>query len=114
MTEASEDAVARHLARNEKLLEALDRHSADRAIMRSIDFFFYASDRPQALALAESLRAAGFENVTVGEQPRDGQWSIQAVRIDTIDAVIAEGFVQRLVAVAAKHSADFDGWGTSV
>ena len=111
---ASQDAIARHLARNEKLLEVLDRHRADREQLRTIDFFFYGSDRARTLELAQALRAAGFARVDVGDEPRDGRWPVQAVLIDSIAAVVKESFVTGLVELARKHGAEFDGWGTSL
>lgn len=108
-----DDEIAIQLARNEELLQLIDEHGAARDERRSIDFFFYAGDLSAAGALAADLEAAGFET-HVGEEPRDGKWLVQGVRQDTVTAVTEPQFVERVVRLAARHLAEFDGWGTAI
>lgn len=106
--------VAAHRARNEKLVELIEEHGADLAETRAIDFFFDVSDQDAAAELARDLESEGFTSVSVSDEPHDGKWSIVAVRMDSVAAITDEVFVARLVGLAARHLADFDGWGTSV
>jgi hypothetical protein len=108
-----EGDVAAHVARNEKLSELILSHGASLVESRSIDFFFYAASLSDAQALGADLDAAGFSQITVGEASQS-RWPIAGVYIGSVDQVTQETFVDQLVRLAAKHRAEFDGWGTSI
>ena len=110
--ETGSDAVARHRARNEKLAEKIRQLGGDLQDPRAIDFFFYAPDNDEAAALAGDLVALGFVNVRTGE--RRSVWAVTAERRASVNEIIETEFVTRLVSLAAKHRAEFDGWGTAV
>jgi len=109
-----EQEIAAHRARNEKLLEIIERHGADQDATRPIDFFFYTGDQDAASALARDLEVSGFVSVQVSDEPRNDQWCVQAVRMDSVAAITEEAFVERVVSLAAKHLVAFDGWGTPI
>jgi regulator of RNase E activity RraB len=109
-----EDEVATQRARNERLVEAIVRHGGELEEERPIDFFFYAENRSDADALANDLEEIGFDSTHVPDDPVDGKWSVQAVRMATVLEVTDEVFVERIVRLAAKYLAEFDGWGAPI
>jgi hypothetical protein len=108
-----EGDVAAHRARNEKLSELILSRGASLAETRNIDFFFYAASLRDAQALASELEDGGFSQITVGEEVQS-RWPITGVYVASVDQVIQETFVDRLVRLAAKLGGKFDGWGTSI
>jgi hypothetical protein len=108
-----ETEVAEQLARNEKLVETIVEHGGELDEERPIDFLFYVSTEVAAQSLAADLEDAGFEEVTVAAVP-DEQVAVHAVRRASITAITDERFVRRLVGIAAKQLAEFDGWGTAI
>jgi len=109
-----EDEVMAQRARNEKLVETIVRHGGELEEERPIDFFFYAENRVDAEALAEDLELIGFDSTHVPDDPIEGKWSVQAVRMATVLEVTDDAFVERIVRTAAKYLAEFDGWGAPV
>lgn len=104
-----------HLARNVELLEMIRENGGDEATEGPVDFFFIARSEAGAKALEAELSADGFEVATAGdEEDGEGLWSVQAVRFSTVGEVTSEPFVERMVSLAAKHDADFDGWGIAI
>lgn len=108
------EELAAQLARNEKLLQVFAEHGADPDELRPIDFFFYTADREAAEGLARDLVAEGFETVQVTEEEIEGKWAVQAVRTDSVNAITAEPFVEKIVRLAARYLAEFDGWGAPI
>ena len=109
-----EDELAAQRARNEKIVETIVRHGGELEEERPIDFFFYTDNRADAEALAEDLESIGFDSTHVPDDPIDGKWSVQAVRMGTVLEVTDDTFVERIVRLTAKYLAEFDGWGTPV
>jgi hypothetical protein len=109
-----DDDLASQQYRNEKLLEVFREEGADLGEERPIDFFFYTADRESAEALAGDLWALGFAEVNVGTEPWNGQWSVTGVFLASVATVTNKDFVERLVRLAAKYLAEFDGWGAPV
>lgn len=105
-----------HLARNVELLDMIRENGGDESTEGPVDFFFIARSAAGAKALEAELTAGGFDVATAGddEEEEDGLWSVQAVRFSTVGEVTSEPFVERMVALAAKHDADFDGWGMAI
>jgi regulator of RNase E activity RraB len=109
-----EDDVDAQLVRNESLLEVIRDHGADLDERRPIDFFFYAGDRAVAVDFAAELKKLGFNEIQVAEEAVDGTWSVQAVKLDSVNTITAPAFVESIVRLAAQYLVEFDGWGTSI
>lgn len=109
-----DDDLAEQIGRNEKLVDVFRDQGADLGEERPIDFFFYAADHESAEALANDLWALGFAEVNVGSEPRNGQWSVTGVLQASVATITDKAFVERLVRLAAKYLAEFDGWGAPV
>jgi regulator of RNase E activity RraB len=109
-----DDDLASQQLRNEKLLEVFREHGADLGEERPIDFFFYTADHESAESLATDLWTLGFVEVNVGTEPWNGQWSVTGVLQASVATITDKAFVERLVRLAAKYLAEFDGWGAPV
>ena len=109
-----QDELTGQLARNEQLVQTIERHGGDLDEERPIDFFFYTNTHADALALAADLEASGFETAYVPDEANEGKWAVQAIRNDTVANITQLPFVEQIVRLAAKYLAEFDGWGTSV
>jgi regulator of RNase E activity RraB len=103
-----------HLARNVELLDMIRENGGDESTEGPVDFFFIARSETGAKALEAELAAGGFDVATAGDEEEEGLWSVQAVRFSTVGEVTSEPFVERMVALASKHDADFDGWGIAI
>jgi hypothetical protein len=93
------------------LLESLVAKGVDSLERRSIDLHFWASSEAAARGLSQALDRQGFATQV---NPARSAWSIEAQFNGSITEVTAVGFVERYVRLAAQHSGDFDGWGTSI
>ena len=109
-----EEELAIQSARNAKLVESIEQHGGDLAETRPIDFFFYTASEPEARALATDLEDAGFDSTHVAVEEIEGKWSVQAIRMDSVEAITEGAFVERIVRICVKYLAEFDGWGTAV
>jgi hypothetical protein len=67
--------------------------------------------RSSADALVAELEAAGFE---VQDRRSRIKVSVQFTRTDAVDAATAAAFTREVVQIAARHGADYDGWGAMV
>ncbi|HKO56920.1 MAG TPA: ribonuclease E inhibitor RraB [Thermoanaerobaculia bacterium] len=105
--------VQEHLARNVELLEMIRENGGDETTDGPVDFFFIARSEEGAHALESELTAAGYHVAVAGEE-EESLWSVQAVRFSTVGEVTSEPFVERMVSLASKHDADFDGWGIAI
>ncbi|HEV7919828.1 MAG TPA: ribonuclease E inhibitor RraB [Thermoanaerobaculia bacterium] len=104
-----------HLARNVELLEMIRENGGDESTEGPVDFFFIARSETGANALEAELTAGGFDVVMAGDgEEEEGLWSVQAGRFGTVGEVTSEPFVERMVSLATKHDADFDGWGMAI
>ena len=109
-----EEEMAIHAARNAKIVETIAQHGGDLEETRPIDFFFYTATEAEARALATDLEDAGFDRTRIAMEEIEGKWSVQAVRMDSVMAVIDGAFVERVVRICVKYLAEFDGWGVAV
>jgi hypothetical protein len=110
-----EATVAAHESRNRGLLESLRTKGADLFEKRPIDLHFWATSNAGARGLAEALGRDGFGQVVVsGPSASVAKWNVDAQLKGSIMEVPAVSFVERYATLAAQHSAEFDGWGTSV
>jgi len=110
-----EESVAARQVRNSALVESLQSRGVDVFEKRAIDLQFRAPSSAVAWKLSEMLGSHGFES-TVRQAPPGpgGRFDVLAQFNGSIMEVTAVGFVERYVKLAAEHSAEFDGWGTSV
>jgi len=110
-----EATVAAHESRNRGLLESLRNKGADLFEKRPIDLHFWATNNAGARGLAETLGKHGFGEIVVsGPSASVAKWSVDAQLEGSIMEVTAVSFVERYATLATEHSAEFDGWGTSV
>ena len=109
-----EEELAIQAARNARLVETIEQHGGDLAETRPIDFFFYTSSEPEARALATDLEDAGFDSTNVAVEEIEGKWSVQAIRMDSVEAITNDAFVAQIVRLCVKYLAEFDGWGTAI
>ena len=109
------DQVAAHAARNRELVALIVKKGADPTARRTIDLHFWAPDELSARRLTDALREFGLDKVVSNQTEADPSlWSVEGQILASVDYVVAEFFVERLVTLAAFHEADFDGWGTSL
>ena len=109
------DQVAAHAARNRELVTLIVKKGADPTARRTIDLHFWAPDELSARRLIEALREFGLDKVVSNQTEADASvWNVEGQILASVDYVVAELFVERLVTLAAAHEADFDGWGTSL
>lgn len=106
--------IAAQELRNRALVAAIEEEGADLRARRQIDFFFYTVERADADALAADLLAAGFTTADVGNEPYEGKWPVQGELNASVEEVTDLAFVERMVRIAAKYLAEFDGWGTAI
>jgi regulator of RNase E activity RraB len=106
--------VAAQELRNRELIAAIESEGADLQAKRQIDFFFYTIERADADALAADLLAAGFSAAQVGDEPYEGKWPVQGELNASVNEITDLAFVERMVRLAAKYLAEFDGWGTAL
>ena len=75
-----------------------------------VDFFFICAVEPSP-ALAAALEAIGLE-VSLHYDEEDGTWGVTAMRHMILEAKAVLAFEQELAAIAGKHGAEYDGFGS--
>ena len=115
MADSVADQVASHAARNRELVALIMKKGADTTERRTIDLHFWAPDELSARRLTDALREFGLDKVVSNQTKADPSlWNVEGQILASVDYVVAEFFVERLVTLAAAHEADVDGWGTSL
>ena len=113
MADSVADQVAAHAARNRELVALIVKKGGDLTSRRAIDLHFWAPHELSARRLADALREFGLDKVTSNQTETDPSlWNVEGAILASVDDVVADAFVERLVTMAAAHDADFDGWGT--
>jgi hypothetical protein len=84
-----------------------------------VETFFFAPSEASAQGLRADLAADGWATrVTTAKSGllrRRTVWSVAASRaLSGVDLAVLDDMVDRLDALADKHSAEFDGWGTEI
>lgn len=84
-----------------------------------IETFFFAPNESAATALVAELAQGGWSvqvtSYTRGVFKKRTEWGAMAARKEPVDSVSQlDTMVAQLEEVAAKHGADFDGWGAEV
>lgn len=109
--------VAGHEARNSTLRDWFREREINLDEERKIECQFWAKSEEDAHALASALVEQGF--VVLASQPAVAQdkrrkWNIEVAIRQSIALTLTRAFTERLVRLAARHSAEYDGWGVSV
>jgi len=110
-----EEAIRGHRARNVELLKTVAESGVDLQEPRSIDCFFWSGTEEGARSLAMELSREGYRQVAISPpNERTDLWSVQGQTTTTPAAISDPVTVAELVEMAARHSSDFDGWGTEI
>jgi len=109
--------ITDHNQRNAELVRAFSSKQVDLHQARSVELHFWAWGQPNSVRLARELYQQGF--IVLVLKPafiEDGKdrWNIEAGSKMSIESVIASDFTARLVDLASRFDAEYDGWGTSV
>jgi len=118
MTEAEvERSISDHEARNAALRRLFVEKALDLKEARLIECNFWAWSESDAMDLAEALTKRGFRILTrrpaaVRDDPL--RWNLEAARTQSIERTLDREFTEGLVRLANLHSANYDGWGTTV
>ena len=108
-------SIAAHAARNRELVALISKEGGDLTARRVIDLHFWAPDEVSAEKLTDALRALGVGEVVSSQSDSDPSlWNVEGQILASVDDVVADEFVERLVSLARAHGSDFDGWGTSL
>jgi len=108
-------AIQSHLARNRELKKLITSRGVDLEEKRTIDLHFWAYGEVAAHELEIALEAAGYlVSVSKPSEGDSGLWSVESQINTSPPAVTTPFFVEKVVRLAAKHQAEFDGWGTSI
>lgn len=84
---------------------------------RAVELHFWSTAQRDAALLARALYQSGFLILVLApNEQEDGSvlWNVEAGLKEPISRVISSEFTERMVRLAAEHSSEFDGWGTSV
>jgi len=90
---------------------------ADFAEVRLIECHFWAWSEVDATGLAVALVLRGFHILVQRSAASLGDpalWNVEAGIEQSIDLTLSRDFTDELVRVAASHSGQYDGWGTTV
>ena len=112
-----EENLLHHSRRNERLIAVLNEKAVSLTDARTIDLHFWAWSEVGARSIAEELGTRGMviQQIAPTECDRESDvWSVEASVERSVDTVTASEFIREMITLAAKHSGEFDGWGTSV
>jgi hypothetical protein len=112
-----DDNLLHHSARNEQLIAVLKKKVVSLTEARTIDLHFWAWSEAGARSIAGELGTRGIVIQRIAPAQCDTEpdvWSVEASVERSVDTVTAAEFIREMITLAAKHSGEFDGWGTSV
>lgn len=107
-----DETIAQHRARGEQVLRILRDDGVDLATERPIDVFFWCPTRDTARSLGRELAASGFTGIVIGQEESGTRWSAQGKTVKAPNEVAGDDFTRAQVALAERHSSEYDGWGT--
>lgn len=110
-------AIKEHRDRNRELRARFEERKVNFDEPRPIDFHFWAWMQRDAAVLARSLYQMGFLIRLLAPVPAENdpdRWSIEAGATIPLTQALSDELTEKLVRLAAKEDATFDGWGTSV
>ena len=112
-----EAVKAGHEARNAALRRVFLEKGTDLGETRLIECHFWARTELDAENLARSLKSLGFRILVMSPAASEydpSRWSIEAGINQTIELTMRPEFTDEVVRLASSHSAEYDGWGTSI
>jgi hypothetical protein len=117
----SEKAIAKaingHRERNRELRARFEERKTNLDAPRPIDFHFWAWTQRDAAVLGRSLYQTGFLIKLLAPAPAENdpdRWSVEAGAKIPLTEALSDERTEKLVRLAAKEDAVFDGWGTSI
>jgi uncharacterized protein DUF695/regulator of ribonuclease activity B len=102
---------------NRRVLEALEEKGDVHETPRPVDHWLKFADEAARAACRETLIAIEFAVVGEyrSEEPAaDLPWSLQVVRVDSVDSHTINGITLELKRLAQEHGGDYDGWESPV
>jgi hypothetical protein len=118
MTEtAVQRAASEHRERNQELRARFEGRNLDLSEPRPVDFHFWAWSQRDAAVLARGLYEMGFLIRLLApastEEDAD-RWTVEAGARIPLEQALGEELTEKLIKLAGKENAAFDGWGASV
>jgi hypothetical protein len=110
-------ALAGHQKRNAALRETFEKRNVNVEEPRPIDFHFWAWTQSDAAVLGRALYQMGFLiRLLAPAASKDDpeRWAVEAGAKISLNEALSDKLTERLITVAAREDAIFDGWGTSV
>jgi hypothetical protein len=111
------DTIARHRNRNLELRATFEKRNVNLEEPRLIDFHFWARTQRDAAVLGRALYGMGFLIRLLAPAPTESdqaRWSVEAGTKIPLNEALGADLTEKLVELAAKEDAVFDGWGTSI
>ena len=113
------ESLENQLDKNRQTWSELNEMGVRPGDMIEFDAFFFAPDEEGANQLAAALATAGWvtdvSSLETGVFRRKVTWSVSASKqVPAVDLAKLDELVTELEAAAARHGAEFDGWGTEV
>jgi|SRR5579863_647946 len=112
-----EAVKAGHEARNAALRRVFLEKGTDLAETRLIECHFWARTEQDSENLARSLKSLGFRILVEGPAASESdpsRWNIEAGIHQSIELTMRPEFTDEVVRLANSHTAEYDGWGTSI
>jgi len=115
MPDSVSSSVAAHAARNRDLVALISKKGGDLTARRVIDLHFWSPDKTSAGRLTHALREFGVDQIKSNQSKSDPSlWNVEGQILASVNEVVADEFVHRLVSLAVANRSVFDGWGTSL
>jgi hypothetical protein len=111
------EGIQGHAERNRELRGQLLSKDVSLDEPRPVEFHFWAFTHRDASVLARSLFEMGFLLTLLVPAPTDSEperWSIEAGAHVPLSDALGSDLTAKLVRLAAREGALFDGWGTNV
>lgn len=109
-------AVSGHKKRNLELIDVFVDKKVDLKEGRSVELHFWVPNKQDAAFLAKALYERTFLILALTPSEYEGTrgWLVEAGAQKTILEMVSDEFTEEMVRLAADHSAEYGGWGTSV
>ena len=114
------DQIARslsgHKLRNLELQENLIRKGVVLDDPQAIELHFWSAEQRDATLLGRALYQCGFLILVLAPHEQENGsviWNVEAGIKEPISRIVTPDFTERMVRLAADHSSEYDGWGTS-
>jgi len=111
------EAIHSHAERNRELRAQLLSKGVSLGEPRPVEFHLWAFTHRDASVLARSLFEMGFLLRLLSPAPTDDKperWSVEAGARVPLSNALGSDLTARLVRLAAREDALFDGWGTNI